>query len=78
MANVATPQRRDASTSRRPNVAMLQRRDVNANSVSTSLKEKGPKIEGGSEKCTDEGTESIAAATQISGEETCFRIFLLF
>ena len=33
-------QHRDASTSRRLNIAMLQRRDVSASSVFSSLKEK--------------------------------------
>ena len=52
--NVATSQRRDVRSTRRgsqqvANVAMPQRRYVSANSVSTSLKEKGPKFEGGSE-----------------------------
>ena len=47
-------ERRDVGSIRRgiqqvANVATLQRRDVNANSVSTSLKAKGPKIKGGSE-----------------------------
>ena len=60
------------------NIATPQRRDVSANFISTSLKEKGPEIKRGIGKRTDEGTESIAAATQISGEETCFCIFLLF
>ena len=47
--NVATPQRRDASTSRCLNVATPQRRDASAIYASTSLKEKGLEIEGGSE-----------------------------
>ena len=37
---VNNKQRRDASTSRRLNVAMLQRRDVSASSVFSSLKAK--------------------------------------
>ena len=52
-----------------------QRRDVNAISALTSLKAKGPKIDGGIRKRIDEGTKSIAAVTQISGEDTCFCIF---
>ena len=56
-------------------VATPQRRDVSTISASTSLKAKGLEIERGIEKRTDEGTESIAPATQISGEETCFCIF---
>ena len=67
-------QRRNASTSRRLNVAMLQRRDVSVISASPSLKAKGTKnrLIG---KRTDEGTESRAAANQISGEDSCFCIF---
>ena len=52
--NVAMSQSRDIGSIRRgsqqvANVATPQRRDISANSVSTSLKEKGPEIEWGSE-----------------------------
>ena len=57
------------------NVATPQRRDVSAIYASTSLKEKGPKIDEGIGKRTNEGTEIMAAATQISGEDNCFCIF---
>ena len=78
--NVATYQRRDVGSMRRgsqqvTNVMTSQRCDVNTISASTSLKAKGPEIERGIGKRTDEGMESIAAATQISGEDTCFCIF---
>ena len=60
------------------NVATPQRRDVSAISTSTSLKAKGPEIDEGIGKRTDEGTKSIAAATQINGEDNCFCIFFVF
>ena len=73
--NVATFQRRDVPTSRRLNVVTSQRCDVSANSFSTLLKEKGQEIERRIGKRTDEGTESRAATNQISGEDSCFCIF---
>ena len=58
-------------TSRRLNIATLARFS------STIIKsKKGPEFEGIEER-TNEGTESRAAATQISGEETYFFYFLL-
>ena len=65
--NVVTPQRRDVSTSRRKCDFCLN-----------IIKRNGPEIERGSEKRTDEGTESIEVMTQISGEEDCFCIFFFF
>ena len=70
--NVAKSQRSEVGSTRRgsqqvANVATPQRCDASTNSVSTSLKAKGPKIEGGGGggigKRKDEGTKSIAAAT---------------
>ena len=66
MANVATPQRRDVSTSQ-------HQREFYFNII----KSKGTKNREGIGKCTDEDTESIAAATWISGEETFFCIFFV-
>ena len=53
-ANVATSGQREEEVNKWPmsrclNVTMPQRRDVSANSALTSLKAKGPEIEGGSE-----------------------------
>ena len=78
--NVVMYQRRNVPTSRRRvnekrKSTSDQRRDVSAISASTSLKAKGPEIDEGIGKRTDEGTKSIAAATQISGEDTFFYIF---
>ena len=78
--NVATPQCHDASTSRRLNVATPQRHDVatlrrQRDFCLNIIKSKGTRNREGMGKRTDEGTESIAAATQISGEDTCFCIF---
>ena len=64
MTNVATLQRCDVATLRR-------QRDFCLNII----KSKGARNREGMEKRTDEGTESIVAATQISGEGTCFCIF---
>ena len=80
--NVATSQRRNVGSmiigsQQVASVTTPQRCDVSAISASTSLKAKGPEIEGGIEKRTDEGTECRVAATQISGEDTCFCIFFL-
>ena len=58
------------------NVATPQRRDVSAISASPSLK--GDQKTRGIEKCTNEGTKSRAAATQISGEETYFCILFFY
>ena len=75
--NVAAYQCRDVGSTRRgsqqvTNVATPQRRDISAISTSTSLKAKGAEIDEGIGKRRDEGTKSIAAATEISEEETCF------
>ena len=60
-----TPQRPDVATSRRQRNFYLN-----------IIKIKGTRNRGGSiRKRMDEGTDSIAAATQISGEDTCFCIF---
>ena len=64
MANVAMPQRHDVSTSRRQREFCLN-----------IIKSKGTKNRGGIGNRTDEGTESIVVATQISEEETGFCIF---
>ena len=66
-----------AGTSRCPNVAMSQRRDVSANSVSTSLKAKGTRNQGGSEKHTNEGMESREQRTR-SMEKTLDFVFSSF
>ena len=73
-------ERHDAPTSRRRvnekrNSTSGQRREVGAISTSPSLKSKRDQKSRGIEKRTNEGTESRAAATQISGEETYFCIF---
>ena len=78
--NVATPQRRDATTSRRHNVATPQRRDASTSRRQRDLclniiKREGTRNRGWIRKRTDEGTESRAATTQISGEDTYFCIF---
>ena len=76
-------QRRDASTSRRLNVVMSQRRDVAASrrqrdfSITIIKSKKGPEFED-IEGRTNKGTESRAAATQINEEETCFCIFFFY
>ena len=58
------------------NVVMPQRHDVRTISCSTIIKsERGPKIRGIEER-TNKGTESIAVAIEISGEETYFCMFL--
>ena len=62
--NVLTAQRRDVGSTRRgsqqvANVATPQRRDVSANSVSTSLKAKGPEIEGGSKNVRTKARKAL-------------------
>ena len=64
VTNVATPQRRDVATLRRQHDFCLN-----------IIKSKGTRNREGMGKLTNEGTESIAVATQISGEDTCFCIF---
>ena len=69
------------------NVATSGQREEEVNKWPTSrrqrefclniIKSKRTRNQGGIEKRTDEGTESIAAATQISGEETFFCIFFV-
>ena len=83
-SNVATSQRRDLPTSgrqvndnRSQQVATSRRRDFSTIFVSPSLKAKrGPEIKG-IEIRTDYGTESRAAAKEISEEDSYFCIFLL-
>ena len=74
MANVATPQRREASTSRRLNFATPQLRDVSAISPSPSLKEKGTRIRG-DRKTYGLGHGKQSSSDEISGEDSCFCIF---
>ena len=63
-SSIAMPQRHDVATSRRQRDFCL-----------TIIKIKRDQIPRGIENCTDEGTESRAAANQISGEDSCFCIF---
>ena len=67
VTNVATPQRRDVATLRR-------QRDFCLNII----KSKGTRNREGMGKLMNEGTESVEATTQISGEDTCFCIFFFF
>ena len=69
--NVATSSQREEKVNKWPTLRRQREFCLNI------IKSKRTRNRGGIKKRTDEGMESIAAATQISGEETSFCIFFV-